>query len=145
MDAVETLVDSLCKAALADFLHAAGIMLGAHLVELTEQVVEFVDGARVVDECGPVAGHGTVATLELVDDLVEIPREGQDVSVFLLRELNIDAKPGVFVAGINLVAGAILRHDSRSVREASEGEGCQGHLALSSGHHEQSLLWDAKA
>ena len=41
-------------------------------------------------------------SLEFIDDLVEVPWEGQDVGVLLLRELSIDSESGIFRGDINL-------------------------------------------
>lgn len=53
-------------------------------------------------------------SLELFDDFVEVPGEGQDVGVLLLRELSVDAKSGILVLNINLgILFSILRHNCR--------------------------------
>ena len=77
VDTVKTLVDSSSQVTFAQLIDALGVVQSAHLVELTEKLVELSHRTRVLDEGGPEAARlGTVPSLELVDDFVEIPWEG---------------------------------------------------------------------
>jgi len=109
VDTVETLVDSSCQVALAQLVDAFGVMQSAHLVELTEKLVKLSHGSRVLDEGRPEATRqGTVPSLELVDDFVEVPWESQHVSMLLLRELSVDAKSSVFISDVDLALLVLL-------------------------------------
>ena len=142
VDAIETLVHSLGQPAFADLADTTSVVKRAHLVELTEEDVEFADGTGVFGEGRPEARHRAVPALEVVDDLIEVPREGQDVSVLLLAELCVDAKSGVFVAKVN-IAFILLRHDG--VRELSGGKLGHSQLVGSRGGEHQSLMRGTEA
>jgi len=144
VDAIETLVHSLSKPAFADLADTASVVKRAHLVELTEEDVEFTDGARVFGEGRPEASQRAVPALEIIDDLIEVPWEGQDVSVLLLAELCVDTKSGVFVSKVN-IAFVLLRHDSCGVRELSRGNLGHSHHVGSRGGEHQSLMRGTEA
>lgn len=55
VDAIETLVHGLGKFSFTDLLDSLLVVEGAELVELSEQVVEFGEGARVLSIGRPVA------------------------------------------------------------------------------------------
>lgn len=111
VDTVQALIDGLGEPTFADFADALGIMKRTHLVELTEEFVELADGTGVTHKGGPVAGLRLVSALELVDDFVEVPWEGEHIGMFLLAELGVDTESGVFVAHVNFVTRLLLRHD----------------------------------
>jgi len=109
VDTVETLVDSSSQVALAQLVDAFGVVQSAHLVELTEKLVELSHGTRVLDEGRPEAARlGTVPSLELVDDFVEVPWESEHVSMLLLRELSVDAKSCVFISDVDFALLILL-------------------------------------
>lgn len=91
VDSVETFVDSLAQLALTDLFDAFLVVKGTELVEFSEKSVEFSEGARVASVSRPEpATQGPMLSLELFDDFVEVPRESQDVGVFLLRKFSVD-------------------------------------------------------
>ena len=49
-----------------------------------------------------------MSRLEVVDNLVEVPGEGQHVGVLLLREFGVNAESRVFVRVFQLVVALIL-------------------------------------
>ena len=109
VDTVETLVDSSSQVALAQLVDAFGVVQSAHLVELTEKLVELSHGTRVLDEGRPEAARlGTVPSLELVDDFVEVPWESEHVSMLLLRELSVDAKSCIFISDVDFALLILL-------------------------------------
>ena len=106
VDALETLVNCRCEPSLANLLNANLVVQGAELMELTEKRVELEERARVASPSAPerAASKRTVLSLEFIDDLVEVPGEGQDVGVLLLRELSINSESGIFRGNINLAS-----------------------------------------
>lgn len=113
VDTVETLVYSCSQVTLAQLVDAFSVVQSAHLVELTEKLVELSHGTRVLDEGRPEAARlGTVPSLELVDDFVEVPWEGEHVSMLLLRELSVDAKSCVFISSVNFALLVLLGDNS---------------------------------
>ena len=109
VDAVETLIDGLGQFALADLLDANLVVQGARLVELSEQVVELGERARVFGIGRPVASRQrSMSALEVLNDLIEIPGEGQHVGVLLGRELSVNTESGVLVGHVELVVTCIL-------------------------------------
>ena len=50
-------------------------------------------------------------SLELINDLIEVPREGEHIGMLLLRELNVDSKSGILISGVNLAFFLLLRND----------------------------------
>jgi hypothetical protein len=94
VDTFNALVDSASKAGLTDFLNADIVRDGAVLMELAEKNVEINNRARVLHVPGPpgVVSHGAVSCLERVDDLREVPGEGEHVGVLLLVKLLVNAE-----------------------------------------------------
>ena len=86
LHSLNALVDVVGKPGLAYFVEANIVTESDVLVELTVEVVDIAQVGRVVDELGPVVGlgEGSVLTLVLVDDLREVPGEGQHVGMLLL-------------------------------------------------------------
>ena len=93
VNAIKTFVDCLCKPALTHLLDADLVWEGTVLVKLSEQVVELDKGSRVLGVHGPEGGtrQRSVFSLELINDLIEVPWEGEYIDMLLLRELNIDS------------------------------------------------------
>ena len=120
VNAIKTFVDCLCKSAFTHLLDANLVREGTVLVKLSEQGVELFKGSRVLGIHGPERGarHWSVSSLELINYLIEVPREGKHICMLLLRELNIDSESGIFVSGINLVLILLLRNN-RGIRELS--------------------------
>ena len=106
VDALETLIDSRGEPSLANLLNANLVVQSTELMELTEKRVELEERARVASPSAPerAASKRTVLSLEFIDDLVEVPGEGQDVGVLLLRELSINSESGIFRGNINLAS-----------------------------------------
>ena len=52
-----------------------------------------------------------MSSLELINDLVEVPREGEHIGMLLLRELNVSTESSVLVGNIDLVLLLLLRND----------------------------------
>ena len=50
-------------------------------------------------------------SLELINDLIEVPREGENIGMLLLRELNVDSKSGILISRVNLGLFLLLRND----------------------------------
>jgi hypothetical protein len=97
VDTVETLVDCQAKLTFANFPNSFFVVQCAELMELPEQVVEVYKGARVVSVYAPegIILQSLMLGLEIINDLVKVPREGQNVSMFLLRELSVNAESGI--------------------------------------------------
>lgn len=78
-------------------------------MELAEELVE-LEGRIVEDELVPVValGQGTVLALEVVDNLLEVPGEGQDIGVLLLGELSINAETLVSLVQLYLRFNGLL-------------------------------------
>ena len=62
-------------------------------MELSEKHVKVVDRSSVDHEFVPVAagGESWVFSLYLGDDLLEVPGEGEDVTMLLLAELEVSS------------------------------------------------------
>ena len=76
VDTAKTLVYGLGQLAFAYLFNAFLVVKGAELVELAVELVEFCDGARVLDVGWPEATwEWAVLSLELLNDCIEIPRE----------------------------------------------------------------------
>ena len=50
-------------------------------------------------------------SLELINDLIKVPREGEHIGMLLLRELNVDSKSGILISRVNLGLFLLLRND----------------------------------
>ena len=146
VDALETLIDSRCEPSLANLLNANLVVQGAELVEFTEKRVELKERARVASPSAPerAASKRTVLSLEFIDDLVEVPGEGQDVGVLLLRELSINSESGIFRGDINFTSLLLSLGNDCSVRESAHVRLhktlSRAHLALSHQGHVKSLI-----
>ena len=77
MDASYTLVDVLCELPFTQGANVFVIWKGTCLVKLTEELVDLI-GRIVADELVPEAAsfHLMSLTFVIVDDLLEVPREG---------------------------------------------------------------------
>ena len=140
VDTIETLVDSGSQSAFAHFVDSSCVVQGTHLVELTVQLIELPDRTRVTHKHVPeTARLRSVASLEFVDNLVEVPRECQHVCMFLLGELGVDTKSFVLVSDIDLGLLVILG-DYCSVGEFTSSDLGHHNLLHFGSSHEQSLL-----
>jgi len=118
VDSIKALIDCLSESSFADVLYTLRTMLGAHLVELSEQIVELTDRTRVTNKFNPIVAfsHRPVPALEFVNNFIEVPWESQDIGMLLLRKLYIDSKPGIFVSHFDFTAFfMLLRHDGRPI------------------------------
>lgn len=102
VDAIKTLIDGLGQLALADLLDSHFVVQGTKLVELSEQVVKLGDGARGLYVFAEVVFcfFIYVFSLEVIDDFVEVPGEGQHVGVLLSRKLGVDAQSRVLICRV---------------------------------------------
>ena len=148
VDTIETLIDSLGEFALANFLYSNGVVQSAELVELSEQVVELGECARVFGVGGPEAAwHGSVPGLKLVNDLVEVPREGQHIGVLLLGEFCVHTESCILRGKVDLATTLLLLWNDRGVWEAAHaylGESkVRAQLVPLERTHVKSLVGDA--
>lgn len=93
MDAVETLSDITGQFWLADIIKACLVVDGASLMEFSEKNVKVNNGSAVDHELVPVSAswHHFVIGLELRDDLLEVPWEGEHVSMLLLTKNEVSS------------------------------------------------------
>lgn len=116
VNAIETLVDGVGKTTLARSLDSFLIVKRAALVENSEQIVELDDCAGVLHKQRPVACQTVL--FKFINNLWEVPREGEHVGMLLLRELSVD--PDASVDRLNAFTSGLLLLES-SVCEASLG------------------------
>lgn len=86
VDSLETVGSIASQLTLAHLIEPSVVWDSAGLMELSEEVIEGNDGSSVGHELVPVGGlaHNFVISFELIDDLLEVPGEGEDVSVLVL-------------------------------------------------------------
>lgn len=129
VDALETFLDIGSELAFESVVEVFIVRQSTVLVELAEELVE-LEGRVIEDELVPVValGQGTVLALEVGDDFLEVPGEGQDVGVLLLRELSVNAEALISLVKLNGRVNGLLDFE---LAEGAEG------LDLESGGQEK--------
>jgi len=130
MDAADALIDVLAEFALADVADESVVGECAGLVEFAEELVD-LEGCVVGDELVPEAAslHLTGLSFIIIDDLLEIPGEGQHVCMLLLIEHHVHSELLVFL--LQLHCAILLLFEL----EVSSGEGSNWHLGGHTGEH----------
>lgn len=99
MNPLETGFNVFSQLAFTDEVDSLVVWDGTILMELSEEIIEFYLSISVVDKFMPEVAlrEASILRFEIVDDLREVPREGEQVGMLLLRELHIntDSLPGL--------------------------------------------------
>ena len=92
VNSADTLLNILCQLALADAIQVIVVGDGARLMELTEELVDLI-AAIVHDKLVPETACCEWSNLlEIIDDFLEVPGEGQHISMLLLIEYGVNTQ-----------------------------------------------------
>lgn len=121
LNSPDAFLDIVGKFWLTDGLKAFIVRDCRCLVELSEQNVEINHGARVYHEFVPVSvsAHWFAALLELADDLLEVPGEGENVSMFVFVEGDIGSHHFLMFSDGSFLWLAIFLSDYSCIGEVS--------------------------
>ena len=138
VNTAHTLLNVLRELAFTDLVEPLVVREGASLVELTEKLIYFKGGVvehKLVPESALLNG---AYLLVITDDLLEIPGEGENISMLLLIESHVDTDLSVYIIDINCVLFLLLNLDFGGVESARELVALKG-SRCSQKRHESSL------
>lgn len=121
MNSADTLFNVLGKLLLADLIEPVIVRESACLVEFTEELVDLKCGI-IKNKFIPVGSLLDGADLfKITDDLLEIPRECENIGMLLLIECHIDTQLLVFLFQVDGSLLLLLKLDLSSKEFAGKG------------------------
>ena len=72
------------------------------------------------------SGQGSVVMLKVLNDFWEVPREGEDVGMLLLRKLHVHSYPLVLSLDVYLLRSFFLLYFQGACGEGTGGESGRG-------------------